>query len=531
MDSVEESVVLLQELLGVALPKSYQEVIGSIDASAGPSPILCFPMSLQLASVWGATEFLRAARPDLTPQYIVLNFDRDHAVCLDLKNGDEIDAPVVDIDLERESSPERIYDTIGEYLEEIGKTLERAQRLEGELNIEGEGWFQHGLDCLEEHMNNISFKYDHKDGGQLPRAQVWRPYRFCVQDIILGITVVRHNRLYNCLEVDVFLTAEIPEYDPDSGCRALALIILADAYKSGGSMEIKFTRKVEGRRVPREICDLAAKLKVDLHHIDEGGITPKEAKRLFQALSGFDEKVIRKVSDLEEKGKLSAASLCYAMHHGAWTREELEIILFLSESPETVLTGSYPSELWHLHHYDLRIGRTALLGSYLDRQLRTKIHPLKDCRDETGGEMITELEDDERSLDIEFVPESGAKRYALGIGEEDPVPVPWIDHGIENFMLGRDKNLLVILSSRDAEELRNMFEEDLNRAIHLQQTHPEEQVCLMVTADFKRLDSKGVEFAAKAKAGNVGIIICPEYVNQMDHIVAERFESVKLMRS
>ena len=40
----------------------------------------------------------------------------------------------------------------------------------------------------------------------------------------------------------------------------------------------------------------------------------------------------------------------------------------------------------------------------------------------------------------------------VGLNEEELVPVPWIENGIEAFMLGRDKNLLVILSPRDAEE-------------------------------------------------------------------------------
>ena len=76
-------------------------------------------------------------------------------------------------------------------------------------------YLQHGLDILERHVRqyNDKFHYDHASGGKLPANHEWRPYRYCIQDVLFGATVTRHNRKNNCLEVDVFLTANIPEYD------------------------------------------------------------------------------------------------------------------------------------------------------------------------------------------------------------------------------------------------------------------------------------------------------------------------------
>jgi hypothetical protein len=55
------------------------------------------------------------------------------------------------------------------------------------------------------------FGYTRKSGDKMPRANVWRPYRFAVQDVIFADTVLRHSKELNCIEPDVFLTAE-PRY-------------------------------------------------------------------------------------------------------------------------------------------------------------------------------------------------------------------------------------------------------------------------------------------------------------------------------
>jgi hypothetical protein len=340
--------------------------------------------------------------------------------------------------------------------------------------------------------------------------------------------------MYNRLKVDVFLTAWIDEYKKESGCLALALIILSDAYRCGGSMEIKFTKYVEGGKVPQKLVDLAKKHEVNLNseNVAQGGISSAEAKRLYMALSGFKQKIIDMVSAMEEEGKLFSASVCYAMHHGVWSKEEVEVILLLSKAPESILTGSYPVELWHLYLHDLQVGRTALMGTYLDRHLRVRLHPHKSTDNDTENNELTELEDDERDVQVKFDPDICGKRYILDDSENDEVPVPWIEHGVDSIMLGPDKNLLVLLRARDAEDLRCKFESDLDKASKVKNHNHKYLVCFMFPADFKRLeDQEKLKFAANAKENDIGIIICPEFVIQLDQAVSQRFESIKVMRS
>ena len=524
MTETKEENQLLEDLLQIRLPESYLIALtdrARINAQ-GP-PILGLPLSLDPDSVWGATEFARAARQDLGMSLLTLRLTGKHALCLDLENGDEKDAPVVSVNMEAPEPPKKVHDSFRQYFSDPDRWA-KPDLSASSGQVEREGWFQRGVDRLEWHMNHLAFNYDHKEGGRLPRSHLWRPYRFCVQDVVLGITVLRHDRRHNRAEVDVFLTARIPEYEAESGCRALALIILSDAYKSGGSMEVRFTERVEGGRVPRELCDLAAGIGVDLAHVDEGGITPKEAKLLYLALTGLGPVVRDKVVALEQEGEISAASVCYAVHHGVWTPQELEIVLFGSRFPESILRGSAPPEAWALFHYDLFQGRTALLGGYLDRHLMAREHIVSGDKDS-----IVELEDDERDVKISFDPGYCAKIYHLS-QDEERIPLPWLHNELRDRVLHADGHLWVLLRARDGEGLKQRFLSDLEQAVELRHTLGDVPalICVMVPGDFKRIG--GGSFSRRAAKNDIGIIVCPEFVNQLDSEVYRRFEAIKVMR-
>ena len=527
MKQMEDDILLLQELLNVNFPQSYVDVLNTqvyADTSAG---ILGLPVSLDLSSAWGATEFLRIERPDLGDTFVVIKITGSTALCLDLKSGNKEDAPVVEIDLEGDAAPTGVSESLQKYLAEPeSNSRQEILRLSNAFDSDNAYWFQRGLERLDWHIKSRSFQYDHKEGGRLPRSHVWRPYRFCVQDIILGITVIRHDQRYNRLDVDVFLTSEIPEYEADSGCHALALILLSDAYKSGGSMEIKFTEHVEGGSAPLELCRLAKKLEVDLKHADKGGITPKEAKELYLALSGLRPEIREKVLAMENEKRLSAASVCYALHHGVWTAQELEVILYSSRFPDTILKGSFPAEAWHLFHHDLFCGRNALMGGYLDRRILRREHAVKEADD--NAYKVVELEEDEREVEISFDADYCAKIYRNA--ENDAMRIPWLHNELQQGIPANDQRLLVLLRARDTEDMKLRLDHDLKQAIQLKvnKAGTNDIVCIMLPSDYKRLDMSA--FTQKAAENNIGIIICTEFLNQLNQEVGRRFESIKVMR-
>lgn len=390
-------------------------------------------------------------------------------------------------------------------------------------------WWKKGLERLEWHIKNTGFQYDHQSGGQIPRSHIWRPYRFCVQDVILGITVVRHNTLYNRLEVDVFLTAEVPEYESNSGCRALSLMLLSDAYKSGGSMEIRFTSNIENSRVPRELCDYANSLNVPLSHVREGGISPKEAKMLYLAVSDLRLEIRDKIMEMDEAGTLSAVSAAYAVNRGVWTPQELETILLTSPFPESLLKGSFPPEIWHLFHYDMSIGRTALMGGYLDRQLSRHEHTF-------GAEQgaVLELEDDERKIDISWNQDFGAKVYKL-IDPDEKAVIPWCYHEdtLQELLYGQE--LWVSICARECEDIEQKWNDDLQHLVELKNgkdsSGGKNLFCIMYPADFNRLNTAVTsKIFTQLKNQGIRIMICPDFIVQLDQEVVRRFEALKIMR-
>ena len=531
MDNPNPEIALLQELLNLEFPRSYCNFLGDYDAMNRklPIPILGAGVSLDESSVWGATEFLRAARTDLDSHFLTVILLDTLAICLDLKSGGEHDAPVVRIKLAPETppaQPELISPSFADFLDMLQKDPDRILSSAGvTAHPVDDYWFQRGLERLGWHVDNLSFAYDHKDGGQLPRSHVWRPYRFCVQDVILGITVVRHDRKYNRQEVDVFLTASIKEYAPDSGCRAICLIILSDAYKSGGSMEIKFSKNVEGGRVPHELVSLAASLHVDLAHVSDGGISPREAKQLYLALSGFSEITRAKIATLENEGRVSSASISYGMHHGVWSIPELDVILFGSRFPNTILRGAFSPEDWHLFHYDLFHARNALMGGYLDLQLAKREYP-----QESGS--VIELEDDELDLEILFNADYFCKVYALR-DADSAVTVPWITGADQPLKLSGENKLWTLLRARDMEDLQADLRADLHQAAALKKTLAahDDSVCVMIPSDFKRLEPvERTGILDQFRKERIGLMICPDFLTQLNQEVCRRFEAIKVIR-
>jgi hypothetical protein len=160
-----------------------------------------------------------------------------------------------------------------------------------------------GIRTMRSHVGQ--FEEDYLKAGRVPRNHVWRPFRYCTQDVVLGLTVVRHSIDNNCLEVDACMTSDVPEFEPNSGAQVMASFLLSEGYKCGGSMEVRFTENVEGGSVPRALCDLADTYGVHLQHVVEGRITPSEARRLYVAITEFSPALQDHIEALAKAGVLS----------------------------------------------------------------------------------------------------------------------------------------------------------------------------------------------------------------------------------
>ncbi len=380
---------------------------------------------------------------------------------------------------------------------------------------------QSGLERLNWHIQNSEYDWDHQIGGKLPRNHMWRPLRFCVQDVLLGMTVLRHNRNLNCLEVDVFLTASIPEYESDCGSRALTLLILSEAYKCGGSMEVQFSKYVENQTIPLDLVDLAASLGIFFKNADRGIITPTEAKRLYIALTGFSDDLESRLNELEQAGRISSAMTCYAIHHGIWDRREVEAILLSCPRPASLLTGYSKPEQRHLYLHDLVYARTALLFGCLDRNLRYRSHP--------GTEGTILLEDDERDLKLTI----NGQDFSISIlCFDEPIQVPWV---VAPASIGQTippgKPLTILVRARGIVELEKFLRDDFKHASDLRDRISDIPVYVLVPRDYEKLSQQLKDRLLAERPEGVGLMVSRDFVSSLDEMVARKLKMSGVMRA
>ncbi|MCJ7507103.1 MAG: SMI1/KNR4 family protein [candidate division Zixibacteria bacterium] len=368
----------------------------------------------------------------------------------------------------------------------------------------------------------LKFEEDFLKKGKLPRNYVWRPYRFCSQDVVLGLTVVRHSVDNNCLEVDVCMTTDVLEFEEGIGAKVTTAFLLSEAYKCGGSMEIRFSPNVEGHRVPASICSLAEMHGIKLKNISDGRITPSESRLLYLAISEFSQSLRDLIESLFREGRLSIERPCYALYHGLWTRSQIEHIILGSSRPESILGGDTWPEQRHLYINDLKHASAAVMGGVLDRKLAKRD---RDTKDEA-----LDLEDDVRPLDISFNLDYYAKIYSCS----EEMYVPWVKQ--QSTQIVKPGNEIdVLVRAYDIEDLTRYLAYDIQLARGLNSTTENHgkiiSAYVLVPRDFEELSPElQIKLLADAKESGVGIIVCPETIVALEVDSARRLASSRRTR-
>lgn len=503
----------IEHSFSLQLPPDYRQFLGNYGAVVGKGVnILGLSDSQRTGIPLGdAILLLRLAHPAMPLELVPIeDLGNDRFACLVCQ---QTSSPVVEVNIAQPLPVEQLPELAPCFRDYLFNRLSKPQP--PPVN-EGRAWA-----VLEKHVAEYQAKheYDHAKGGKLPRNFEWRPYRFCIQDVMFGTTVVRHKREENCLEVDVFLTADIPEYDPLAGAQALAAFLLSEAYKCGGTMEIQFTREVENHRVPGKLQELADRYKVQLGHVTEGRILPGEAKALYAALTGFSAELQTRINALERAGQVTMARACYVVHHGVWTKEQVEMIVLGSERPESVLGGLSQPEQRHSYYHDLLHARAALLGGALDRRLAKR-----ERRTDDGTSY--DLEDDILNVQVSFDGEIYAKHYVC----DEEIHLPWLNLARETVQLPARVPCWVFVRARDVADAQLHLAEDL-QAAQAWFTRHQQPTFILVPNDFALLPQKKVdELAARAAAAHIGLMVCPETITSLDADAAERLARSRVLR-
>lgn len=350
--------------------------------------------------------------------------------------------------------------------------------------------------------------YSHRGKGKLPRNHDWRPYRFCIQDVVFGSTVVRHSRELNCLEVDVFLTAEVQSYDPLAGAMALTRFILSEAWKCGGTMEVRFSNVVEGGHVPAALCKLAERYGIQL---SGSRVKPNEARSLYAALTGFSAPALDRLKVLEAFERLSVAQACYLVHQNLWTVTQVEFLLS-SELPEIPLRGLVSPLQRLLWNYGLQRARGAGLAGLLMRTLAKR-------STHTSGNQATEMEDDVIPLRVSIV----AEFDVLEIVADEPLTLPWTIDGPNELAPG--KRAWVFVRSWSIAEL------PLIEAFIDQQELGADFHALLVAKDFESLPTDVQDRCQDAVSQlGVSLLVAPETTDALDSDAMPKMTRARLLR-
>ena len=150
---------------------------------------------------------------------------------------------------------------------------------------------------------------------KLPRAHVWRTYRYTDNQALLAAITLKSSEAFHCTEVDVLLAVDVPERSALSAVRAALLFAITDAVKTGGSLAVQFTKKFTGG-VPEAVRKLAADAGVQLAYASRGAIAPEESRALYLALTPFSSAARARLQGLAEQKRLSTEHICYLVHHG-----------------------------------------------------------------------------------------------------------------------------------------------------------------------------------------------------------------------
>jgi hypothetical protein len=506
----------LETMFDLYLPRDYRQFLGSYGALLTSQFAVLGLGDVEKTGIPVSDAILafRLSHPDIPLELLPIeDLGQGRFACLICNKQSTEYSPVVEIDVNHPlplAELSQLAPCFRNYL------YDRLQQLAAFSSVPDQE-----LEVLEKHVEEYQakFGYDHATGGKLPRNHDWRPYRFCIQDVLFGATVVRHLREANCLQVDVFLTAHIPEYDPLAGAQALTAFLLSEAYKCGGTMEIRFTNNVENGRVPAELQELAARYDVHFNETAKGRVSPAEAKSLYATLTEFSAELQERINQLEQAGKLKMARACYVVHHGVWTKEQVEMIVLGSQRPDRILSGLTQPHQRHLYLHDLHYARAALLGGMLDRRL-TK-------RERYGDDGTPyDLEDDIRSLIIKFEGEAFAKQYE----SQEPILVPWLYEETRDVQIAPGISFWVLVRARDAADILMHLQADIKLAEQLRQ-RTGQPTAILVPNDFMGLPSDlGKRYAAQVQAARVGLMVCPETVSTLDADAAQRLAQSRILR-
>ncbi len=300
----------------------------------------------------------------------------------------------------------------------LGDIPARAQRVTLDVDarayvdtiIESEGALPLGKQALA--AISKAYHQTHGKANKIPRAHVTRPIRLASQNVVVGEAAWHYDARFDGLAVPVWQTAQEPHLNAHEATRALTAMMLAEAFRSGGTMEVRFDGHPEGR-VPAMLRQWARVSGMPLG-ADAVAISPADARRLMVAATEMPAELRNRILALESAGVTPERS-CYTLLCGIWSPIELDFLLGCSPRALEILRGGTDPLRSTLHLAELDQCRSAaMLGTLFQR--------LQNARGKDGRV----IEGDQQDVYWSVLESEGAVRFRAQSGT-----VPWVVGGGE----------------------------------------------------------------------------------------------------
>ena len=253
-----------------------------------------------------------------------------------------------------------------------------ASRFQGEiLDSDAVNYVHSVAEELEERktglarIKRISKKYqeEYVYRNKLPRSFVTRPVQLACQNVIVGLATFQQDSSFDGLRVEVYLTCEVPHLATHEANRALAALMLCDAFQNGGTMEIRFGSPTRWRLVPPGLKRFARSLGFELGVEDPFAITPAEARRLFLAVTPMPQELGTRALDLMDRGLIAPERLFFTLLSPVWSAIELDYLLATSSRATSILEGGADPTLRRARLAELEVARAASMVGVFFRRL------------------------------------------------------------------------------------------------------------------------------------------------------------------
>jgi hypothetical protein len=383
-----------------------------------------------------------------------------------------------------------------------------------------------GLDRMLDEIGP-AYKLQYLEAERSPRDFVLRPIRLACQNVLVGLAAFAHDSSIDGMSVVAWQTCEVPHVGTHEANRALAALMLCDAFQSGGTMEIRFDRPVRLRasglspkslmdveidvtyqghpegRVPASLRRYGRTIGIELGAVDPAAITPGEARELFVAVTQMPSKLAARVHKAVDGGIATPERLCFTLLAQVWREIELDFMLAVSDRTGSIISGGANWKHRVARQAESEVARAALVIGMLYRRL--------DSLDNAGSTTDARVTEDNRvGVRWDVLPDVGAIEFS----RLRPEPLPWLD----TLSQGRAKlftdDALTVLPrsavSREAVETA-------------QQIGGERSVAIVIPRD-------GAGDAATLAAQGIGLLRCPDRLGELDQEIERKLLAARIAR-